>query len=80
MDAAAISELRARWGLEDEHNQAAARTNASDDWPKLEPIQGELPPVQVFAEDLLPNAFRPLVADVAERMQVPMDYPAVVVL
>src|SRR5262249_31932607 len=40
----------------------------------------ELPPVEVFSEDLLPDSFRSLVADVAERMQVPMDYPAVVMV
>jgi Protein of unknown function (DUF3987) len=48
------------------------------DWPKPEEIQSELPPVQPFSEELLPDAFRPLVRDVAERMQVPIDYPAVV--
>ena len=81
MDAAALSELRARWGLADEepHHQAA-RAEAADDWPKPEPIQSELPPVQAFSEDLLPDSFRPLVADVTERMQVPMDYPAVVMV
>lgn len=78
MDAAALAELRARWGLEDEQN--GPRTEAADDWPKVEPIQSELPPVQPFSEDLLPGSFRPLVADVAERMQVPIDYPAVVVV
>jgi hypothetical protein len=36
--------------------------------------------VQPFSEDLLPDSFRPLVADVTERMQVPMDYPAVVMV
>ena len=82
MDAAALSELRTRWGLakEEPHHQAAPRAEAVDDWPKPEPIQSELPPVQVFSEDLLPESFRPLVADVAERMQVPMDYPAVVLV
>ncbi len=81
MDAAALSELRARWGLanEEPHHQAA-RAEAVEGWPKLEPIQSELPPVQSFSEDLLPDSFRPLVVDVTERMQVPMDYPAVVMV
>jgi hypothetical protein len=48
------------------------------DWPNPEAIQSELPPVQSFSEELVPAPFRPLVRDVAERMQVPMDYPAVV--
>ena len=80
MDAAALSELRARWGLADEEPRHQARAEAADDWPKPEPIQSELPPVEAFSEDLLPDSFRPLVADVAERMQVPMDYPAVVMV
>ena len=80
MDAAALSELQARWGLTDEESHQAARAEAADDWPKREPIQSELPPVRAFSEDLLPDSFRPLVADVAERMQVPMDYPAVVMV
>ncbi len=50
----------------------------ASDWPNPEAIQSELPPVQAFSEELLPVSFRPLVRDVAERMQVPMDYPAVV--
>src|ERR1039458_9643984 len=69
MDAAALSELRARWGLaEKEPHHPAGRAEGADDWPKPEPIQGELPPVEAFSEDLLPDSFRPLVADVAERM------------
>jgi putative DNA primase/helicase len=52
----------------------------SYDWPIPEPIQNELPPVQPFSEDLLPACLRPLVRDVAERMQVPMDYPATVMM
>ena len=80
MDAAALSELRARWGLADEEPRHQARAEAADEWPKPEPIQSELPPVEAFSEDLLPDSFRPLVADVTERMQVPMDYPAVVMV
>ena len=80
MDTAALSELRARWGLTEDEPRHQARAEAADDWPKLEPIQSELPPVEAFSEDLLPDSFRPLVADVADRMQVPMDYPAVVMV
>jgi len=80
MDAVALSELRARWGLADEEPHYQERADAGDDWPKPEPIQSELPPVQAFSEELLPESFRPLVADVTQRMQVPMDYPAVVMV
>jgi putative DNA primase/helicase len=80
IDAAALSELRARWGLVEDEPRHQARAEVADYWPKPEPIQSELPPVEAFSEDLLPDSFRPLVADVAERMQVPMDYPAVVMV
>jgi putative DNA primase/helicase len=80
IDAAALSELRARWGLVEDEPRHQARAEVADDWPKPEPIQSELPPVEAFSEDLLPDSFRPLVADVADRMQVPMDYPAVVMV
>ena len=78
LDAAALSELRARWGLAEDEPRHQARAEAAGEWPMPEPIQSELPPVQGFSEDLLPDSFRPLAADVTERMQVPMDYPAVV--
>jgi putative DNA primase/helicase len=54
--------------------------SVASDWPNPEVIQSELPPVQAFSEELLPLSFRPSVRDVAERMQVPMDYPAVVMV
>lgn len=50
---------------------------ASDDWPEPEPLGGELPSVQAFDSALLPESLCPLVEDTAERMQVPLDYPAV---
>ena len=54
--------------------------SAVHDWPRPEPIQSELPRVEAFSEDLLPASFRPLVRDLTERMQVPMDYPAIVMV
>ena len=52
----------------------------SEEWPEPLPIQSKLPPVQALSEDLLPSSFRPLVGDIADRMQVPLDYPAVVMV
>jgi putative DNA primase/helicase len=46
-------------------------------WPELEDLGSELPPVPAFDPGLLPSALRPMVEDVAERMQVPIDFPAV---
>lgn len=50
---------------------------SSDRWPEPEPLQDTLPDVAQFDLELMPESFRPLVKDVAERMQVPMDFPAV---
>jgi hypothetical protein len=81
LDAASLAALRAPWSIADEGpGHQAARVNPAGDWPKLEPIQSELPPVQPFSKEILPDPFRPLVLDVTERMQVPMDYPAVVTI
>lgn len=49
----------------------------SDGWPEPESFGSDLPDVPAFDPGLLPNALRPLVEDVAERMQVPLDFPAV---
>lgn len=48
-----------------------------DEWPDPQPIEVELPPVDPFPEEFLPEALRPWVRDIAERMQVPIDYPGV---
>ena len=45
-------------------------------WPKPEDLGDELPPVPEFEAELLPSSLRPLVCDVADRMQVPFDFPA----
>ncbi len=50
---------------------------AIDGWPEPEPLEDSLPDVAQFDLELMPESFRPLVKDVAERMQVPMDFPAV---
>jgi putative DNA primase/helicase len=56
---------------------AAGATPAgdSDCWPT--PLPDGLPAVQAFDTDLLPEALRGWVADIAERMQCPPDFPAV---
>jgi len=54
--------------------------NSSEPWPKPKPIVSTLPPVPPLAPDLLPEALRGYVFDVAERMQAPPDFVAVVAL
>lgn len=46
-------------------------------WPEPTPLPNALPPVQAFSFNLLPDALRPWVADIAERMQCPPDFLAV---
>jgi len=70
---AVLASLRSQWSLEVDNETSLP-------WPTWEAIESELPSVQAFSEDLLPEAFRALAADVAERMQVPIDYPAVVMV
>ncbi|TIP28571.1 MAG: DUF3987 domain-containing protein [Mesorhizobium sp.] len=46
-------------------------------WPGPLPIAATLPPVRRFHADLLPEALRRYVFDVAERQQSPVDFSAV---
>lgn len=46
-------------------------------WPDPLPLPGGLLPVPAFDTAMLPDAFRPWIEDVAERMQVPPEYAAV---
>ena len=59
---------------------APAPAGHSNEWPEPLPLEGELPQVMAFDERLLPESLRPLVCDVADRMQVPLDFPAAVML
>jgi putative DNA primase/helicase len=79
LDAAGLAALKDRWGVAEAPAERHTRAQVADEWPTPEPLAESLPPVLPFDERLLPEAFRPLVADVTERMQVPMDYPAVAI-
>lgn len=46
-------------------------------WADPTPLPNDLPPVAPFDEELLPQALRGWVADIAHRMQCPPDFPAV---
>lgn len=61
-----------------EWTPAEQTITVSESWPEPEPIDGRLTPVIPFETALLPTPFVGLVVDVAEKMQVPMDFPAVV--
>lgn len=49
-------------------------------WPEPMPLPDALPPVQAFDADLMPEALRAWVMDIAHRMQCPPDFPAVAAL
>jgi len=49
----------------------------SDEWSEPEELPSLKLPVQPFSETLLPEAFRPWIMDIAERMQCPPDFPAI---
>jgi len=58
------------------------RTNGHDgstdtSWPEPTPLPKGFSSVEQFDYDLLPQAFRPWIQDIAERMQCPPDYPAI---
>jgi len=49
-------------------------------WPDPVPLPDALPPVPAFDAELLPEAVRGWIVDIAERMQCPPDFPAVGVI
>ncbi len=69
IDSLGVAALWERWGL-------SRGTAAGSDWPEPGPILGALPEVEKFDPELLPEVFRAWVRDIAERLQVPIDFPA----
>jgi hypothetical protein len=55
----------------------ASTTSWAGNWPEPTPLPNALPPVAPFSAELLPEALRPWVMDIAHRMQCPADFPAV---
>jgi putative DNA primase/helicase len=49
----------------------------TDSWPEPTTLQRDLPAVQRFDENLLPESLRPYCLDAAERMEVPPDFTAI---
>ncbi|MDD2728681.1 YfjI family protein [Malikia sp.] len=58
----------------------SALPGMSGTWPEPVPLPDGLPPVAPFDAELLPEALRGWVADIAHRMQCPPDFTAVGVL
>lgn len=57
--------------------QALIGDQTQCDWPDPQPLPTALPPVRAFDPNLLPSSLRGWIEDVAERVQCPIDYPAV---
>jgi putative DNA primase/helicase len=53
------------------------QVQTQDSWPPQQPLERPLPEVAPFTLTLLPSSFRDWIADIAERMQCPVDFPAV---
>jgi hypothetical protein len=70
---------RQRW--KQNHNNGASATGTTgtarveDIEPR--PLPEAIPPVPAFDEQLLPVALRPWLRDIAERAQVPLEYPSI---
>jgi len=82
----AFARLRARQGDADaeaivtDHApmaRATSQTQPPNDWPDITPIPDARLPVPAFNMELLPEALRPWIFDIAERMQCPPDFPAI---
>jgi putative DNA primase/helicase len=57
--------------------EAMRKLLAGDGWPEPQPIPDDLPPVPTFDLGLLPKSLRLWIADIAERMQISPDIPAI---
>jgi putative DNA primase/helicase len=60
-----------------DYDLIASKLDAETDWPEPAPLPNDLPPVMPFDPELLPQALRGWVADIAHRMQCPPDFSAV---
>jgi putative DNA primase/helicase len=58
-------------------NPKRAINKNRNDWPEPRELGGGLPPVPAFNPELLPPQMKQFVEDIANRMQVPLDFPAV---
>lgn len=58
-------------------DQATGEVLPASEWPEPTPLPSELPPVQEFDADLLPESLRDWIMDIADRMQCPPDFPAI---
>jgi len=80
MSADAVSALRARVNGIVEHRVEMRPPEASKPPQEPTPLPSELEPVEALPMAALPDALRPWITDVAERMQCPPDFVALPML
>lgn len=61
-------------------NSIRRTESAQREWQEPLPVNGELPPVLPMVPELLPDSIRDWVFDVADRMKVAPDFPAVAIM
>jgi hypothetical protein len=74
MRVARVEEVDADGGV---HVAYDANAKDTTEWPNPSPLGDDLPPVDSFALELLPQSLRPLVEDISDRMQTPPDFAAI---
>jgi Protein of unknown function (DUF3987) len=67
-------------GLARETRKRKAESKQQADWPDPKPLPSKLAKVAQFDPEFLPPSIAPWAADISERLQCPMDYPAVTAL
>jgi putative DNA primase/helicase len=75
-----FNDLHQMAGLDAVKRCIDAAKQCGSDWPEPTPLPNALPPVDPFDADLLPEALRGWVMDIAHRMQCPADFPAIAAL
>jgi hypothetical protein len=70
-------EASAEASEDDRDESAKASGGARDEWPVPSPMPTDLLPVDPFDLGFLPDKTAPWVADIAERMQCPLDFVGV---
>lgn len=73
---AGLKPISARSHYPTRHDANSAQPSAAG-WQKPEPPPSDLPPVEPFDMALMPDALRPWVQDICERVQCPPDFVAV---
>lgn len=70
------SSNEARAGKPDVYKDFPGSRDAGEGWKEPAPLPEGLPSVDAFNDAMLPAPWQPWIMDTAERMQIPVDFPA----